>query len=755
MNFSLSRHRYRVGMRSLVAVSLAVASLSVLVNPFTKQSRLTLSGIQHSGDARASAAEMPHVEDHPFAVVALASIDRLRARATSLGEVLGEPLLGEKSLAMMLGGDETTEKILNSPGIDTTRPIGIMSYPEWFNGGLTKDANEDEVQGGDTKTNAAESSPELNAIIELFSDPLAFLGEGVLENSTVALCIPAKDREQLLATISEVSSETFLPIAGHPGWFEAEKDKDSKVGFVGRYLLILIQTGKLKQWDRHYPDFEKLAKGSLGQHGFAYSLHRRGLPKIMREEMADTLKLAYAAGFQRHDDEAESDFKSRTMFSTLTTDLLDLALSQIEEFRITGHVDSRTHQVLVDTELIGPKEGKLAKFASNLKGKNGLFGNVSTDNAVYAANVSLPLHPQRWKPVADALRHVDKKAMFLTPWLLDFARTLAKTIDAGQLELHASYAADGTGLLALRVAGNTAFPEQVQAMLEAIAKPNDDALFRGAVKIAADSLEGWPVHRVRASMFDFLTVGSVGWSDLTTGTARPVMKATYTVTKADGKTETLETSVQVPAPEGTPQNYVWVVATPSGLWLALSSPDKPELPEWCKAAIVASLAKPTATTTANRSNAPVRVLLRGLGASPPTRDSSSNTPDDAKVTPAAAAQAQPAPLPPNGAKKQQPLTAEQLAAQAVAHERARLQKEQEHERGDLLRDGSNAVRAELRSTETGLRVRTTFDDAYFHWFATYIKHSLDATTVVVEGVEFETSGTLEVAEPARPQPPVK
>ena len=339
MIFSLSRHRYRVGMRSLVAVSLAVATLSILSNLFATNSRLTLNGVLDVGGAEARAAEPPQAEDHPFAVVALASIDRLRARATSLGEVLGEPLLGEKSLAMLLGGDESTEKLLNSPGLDTTRPIGIMSYPEWFNGGLTNAANEDEEQGGDTKTNAAESSPELNTIIELFSDPLAFLGEGVLENSTVALCIPAKDREQLLATISEVSKETFQPIAGHPGWFEVEKDKDSKVGFVGRYLLVLIQTGKLKQWDRNYPDFEKLAKGSLGQHGFAYSLHRRGLPKIMREEMADTLKLAYAAGFQRHDEEAESDFKSRTMFSTLTTDLLDLALSKIEEFRITGHVD--------------------------------------------------------------------------------------------------------------------------------------------------------------------------------------------------------------------------------------------------------------------------------------------------------------------------------------------------------------------------------------------------------------------------------
>ena len=344
--------------------------------------------------------------------------------------------------------------------------------------------------------------------------------------------------------------------------------------------------------------------------------------------------------------------------------------------------------------------------------------------------------------------------MFLTPWLPDFARTLAKTIDAGQLELHASYARDGTGLLALRVAGNTAFPEQVQAMLEAIAKPNDDPLHAGTVKVAVDSLEGWPVHRVRASMFDSLALGSgLGWSDLTPNDARPVMKKAYTVKKADGGTETGETNIRFPAPEGTPQNYVWVVATPSGLWLALSSPDKPELPEWCKTAIVASLAKPTATTTANRSNAPVRVLLRGLGASPPTKDSSNDKPDEAKIT-QAAGQAEPAPLPPPKPTKQKPLTPEQLAAKVAAEERARIQKGQEHERGDLIRDGSNAVRVELRSTETGLRVRTTFDDAYFHWFATYLKHSLDAGFVGDLDVEVE-GGNLEFSETTLPQPPVK
>lgn len=695
--------------------------------------------------ARSNAAEQPQVENHPFAVVALASIDRVRARAASLGEAIGSPEFGDKIVSQFLGGDDEMNKLFNSPGFDTTRPIGIMSYPKWFSGEVEETADSEDKEG------ILSDSVDLTSWSDLFDDPFSFLAGGIMENATIAMCIPAKDREQLLAAISEMASEKFTPVAGHPGWFEPEGGKDLRVMFVGRYLLLVIDEGKVKQWDRNYPDFEKLARASLGQNGFAYSLYRRGLPKLVREDMAEAFKLAHAATLQRQDNEPEAAFKFRTMFGPLMTESLDLLLSQIEEFRITGHVDSNTHQIIVDTELIGPKDGKLAKLANGLTTKSSLFGNLSTDGAIFAATVSLPLSPKLWKPVAETLRTIGESDQQFT-WLPEIARTLAKTIEVGQLELHASYARDGEGLFALRVAGNDKFPEQIQAALESFAKLHDDAIHVGTVKLAVDSIEGWPVHRVRASILDHVELGDFGWSNLTPNDARPVATAKFTRTTEDGKVVTGTTAMRVPAAEGEPQNYVWVVATPSGLWLALSSPDKREFPEWCRSAVAASLAKPTTTATANRNNAPVRVLLRGLGASPPATDSANENPRDAKVTQAAAKGADQgekfvvdvdlAGAESNdivaGRPKTRKATAEEIAAAKAQHERA---EQRERERGDLLRDGSNAIRVELRLTASGLRLRTTFDDAYFHWFATMMKHSLD---------EMESAVPPAFVEPAPP-----
>lgn len=669
--------------------------------------------------------------DHPFAVVAFASVDRLRARATSLGEAIGSPEFGAKWMAAGFVGDESIGKLFNSPGFDTTRPIGIMSYPKWFSGKV------EEAGESDGSEQEAAETTEIPALEDLFTNPLDMMMSGFMENATVVFCFPAKDREQLLSAISEVSGQKFQPIAGRPGWFEDEDDEDMRVAFVGRYLLLIADDGKVKQWDRNYPDFEKLAKASLGQNGFAYSLYRRGLPKLVREDMAEAFKLAHAATLQRYDDEPEAAFKLRTMFGPLMTESLDLLLSQIEEFRITGHVDSNTHQITVDTELIGPKDGKLAKLANAMTAKSSLFGSISTDDALFTANVSLPLSTKLWKPVAESMRAVSE-ATQETTWLPELARTLAKTIEAGQLELHVSYTRGGEGLLALRVAGNATFPEQVQAALESFGKP-------------VDSVEGWPIHQLPSSVLGYL--GLVGLDPSTLFSLRAIETTTRVEIDGDGNNrEVTEVRRQVPPSEAP--CLCWLAATPTGVWLAMSSPQNRDCPAWFKSAIEASLAKPTAKAAANRSNAPARAVLRGLGASPSATDSANEKPRDAKVTQAAAKgveldgtrQFEFVDGNGNGGVKRQKVTAEELAAAKAQHERA---EQQVRERGDLLRDGSNAIRVELRPTANGLRVRTTFDDAYFHWFATMMKHSLDEQELQV------LPHNVEPPEPAPPPPPLK
>ncbi|MEK6259976.1 MAG: hypothetical protein AABP62_15250 [Planctomycetota bacterium] len=682
-------------------------------------------------------------EDQPFAVVALASFDRVVARATSLGEAAGQPEAGDALLVSFLGGDDELKKLFSAPAFDTTRPLGIMSYPKWFSG---KAAG---AEDGGSKVGSDPDSVSEPSWTDLFEDPLSLLAEGILENATVVICLPAKDHEQLLATIAEMTKVRFTPIAGRTGWYEADGDENGdmipRVAFVGRYLLLIIDEGKAKQWDRNYPDFEKLAKSSLGQNGFAYSLYRSGLPKVVREDMAEAFKMAHAATLQRQDNEPEVAFKVRTMFGPLLTESLDLLLSQIEEFRITGHVDSHTHQVMVDAELIGPKDGKLAKLANGLTMKSSLFGNISTEDAVFTANVSLPLSAKLWQPVANALRVIGDSNHELT-WLPEIARTLAKTIEVGQFELHVSYTHGGEALLALRIAGTPAFPQQVQTALESLANLPSDANHIGTIKIAADTVEGWPIHQLPTSALG-LIFSVVPLDVFPTG----VVKMSARV-EVDDDGNTREVVVEKSVSESHEPGACWLAATPNGIWLAVSSPKNPDCPAWFKSTIEASLAKQTAPTATNRSNAPVRLLLRGLGASSAEQDSAEEM--AALITQAAANDVQVANKVEaavankvEAVKKQKPLTAEQLAALAAAKEQQRRQQEQERERGDLLRDGSNAIRVELRPTANGLRVRTTFDDAYFHWFAMMMKHSLE------EQAEFEVSNGVELPEPAPPPPP--
>ena len=305
----------RCWVRSVAAMILVVASLCAMSGSFSPSGPLTQSGVMSGSGGQANAAESPQAEDYPFAIVTLASVDRMLARAASLGEAAGKPEPGEALFVPFLGGDDGLKKLFTSPGLDTTRPIGIMSYPKWFSGEVEEAGESD---GNSNGGNAAEKT-EPPSLQDLFDNPLNLLASGFMENATVVFCLPAKDRELLLATISEVTNQKFQPIAGRPGWFEDKEVEDMRVAFVGRYLLLITDDGKVKQWDRNYPDFEKLAKASLGQNGFAYSLYRRGLPKLVREDMAEAFKLAHAATLQRDDNEPEAAFKLRTMFGPLMT----------------------------------------------------------------------------------------------------------------------------------------------------------------------------------------------------------------------------------------------------------------------------------------------------------------------------------------------------------------------------------------------------------------------------------------------------
>ena len=608
--------------------------------------------------------------DYPLTVVAFASVDRVRARFASLAEVLGSPELADKLFVAQMGGDDEMQKLIELPGLDPTKPVGMMSYPNWFNADGTTE------------------QPDMPDMEELFSDPIDFLFESLanlaVENSTIVICLPAKDRDELLASVGGLilDGDQLVPDPDQPGWYKQSKGEDARIGFVGNYLLVVVDDGETKHFDRNYPDFGKLAKASLGKNGFVYSLQKRGLPKLLREVGAEALQSTFAATLQRQDDEDEFNFRWRTKFGSLQTELLDVALSHVDEFRITGHVDSTTHAVIVETELVGVKDGKLAKFASGLTGKISPFANVSHDDAAIATNVSLGLNPKLWKPVADVLRSLAEPRAATELGAL--IRSLAKQVESGQLDLHFQSPDWKTGLVALRVPLGENGVEQFNEMLRKV--PGDVS---GDWKLSLDSVEGWPIHRLPSG----LTLGPD--TDFDVAQFLPQQAVFYEVErevvddKGNRRTVTEARQKQIPHEP----HSLWLAATPQAIWVALSPASAADCPAWFKSAIESSLAKPNRASPASRIKTPFQMTLRGFGAAPSEAELAQQAEANSKI----------------------------VQASATEDEEDKA----ERERGEILRDRPNAIRIEALPTATGLKLNVTFEEAYFHWYAAMLKHSLD------------------------------
>lgn len=615
--------------------------------------------------------------EYPLGLVAFASVDRLMGRADTLAEALGEPGMGDQLLTGMLGGDEGIAKLLTAPGMDTTRPFGAMFYPKWLQPDLPAEPS----------AGTGDAAPQASIGIdnEFLNDPLSFMLESAasmfVEDATFVLCLPVKNRQQIRDVIGEVLADkkAMVEVEEQPGWFRFEGEKDLRVGFVGSYLLLVNDDSESKQFYRNYPEFDKVAKGSLGKNGFVYALYRRGLPPLVRDVMLPAFKMAFAARFQRQDDESEADFRLRTMFGSMQMELVDLALSHVDEFRIAGHVDSATRTIIVEPELVGPKDGKLAKFCNNWKLKGSPFSSLSSDGAALAATIALPLPPKQWAPVVEALNQ--RANLIEKPEGANFVRTLAKTVESGQIDVHTFNPSWLAGLIAVRVNGNAKLPEEFPEVLRLLG-PGE------SLELNVDSVEDIAIHRVRTALAAYPLFSLLPLAGMAFQQASPLAKNTAVV-EGDEIVLDLETQVQVDdlrqvvEAQNAANNSFWLAATPQVIWFGFSAGD--QCPDWFKSQITASLAKPVG---ASRARSPFQLTLRGLGAS-----------SNSEIVLAGAEKA------------------------VEAAEQANM--EREKARADLLRDLPNAVHIDVTPTATGTKLSIRFEEAYFQWFATYVKDSVE------------------------------
>lgn len=647
----------------------------------------------HAADGKARRDE-PAV-DHPLGLVAFANIDRVNTRLTTLVAAMVQEEPPEKVLARIKGEDDdvgSIRKILNSPGLDTTRPIGVMCFPHWFEGSMPQQSIQvsdfDFSDVGDDLLNQL-----LEGLIGVFS-----------ANATSVLCLPYKDRDVLLEAarngLEATSGESLREAPDQPGWYQlGDAEGEIRVGFAHRYLLVVMDTSGQKRFDLNYPDFASLARGSLGKNDVVYALCRKGLPAEVRDVMAPAFQKTFAAQFQRQDNEPELDFRLRTMSSSLQMQWLDLAISHVDEFRIGGRLDPTTRATHVELEVVGTKGGKLTTFFNDGKRLSSQFSNQPTDDAVFAASMSLPLPAKEWKPPADAL-YACAQTLGKRPGA-DVVRAFARTIESGQLDFCAYNPSWNQGLIALRLNGGAEFPDQFH---RAFGEIFELAHF----EVAVDTIEGVPIHRKATTLepspaasilmmpFVVLFGGEFSLPEPNTGVG-------YEVTEeiVDGQKQVVSKVARTK--KGPAENCLWLAATPHAVWLGFG-PVQSECPQWFKNQIAASLTAPASA----RNKSPFQMAFRGLGTTPEAeiqqvanRDSVIDERDK--------------PVPQGSFMVSPPLSPQVMERRA----------EQEKAREGVLRNFPNAIHVDLRPTETGGKLSITIEEAYFQWVAAMLRDSME------------------------------
>lgn len=650
---------------------------------------LAQSGVL-AADELKSIPRGPGPVDQPFGLVAFASLDRLLAQAASLADSIGEPGAGADVLDR-LTDDKIISTLLTDGGLDSSRPIGALFYPHWFQGKNGQNGVDEETdEGWPDLFDFADSEPGPMMVVE-------FLAELATHDSTLVLHFPVKDRQRLLDSVCRVLVDEDEPVedADHPGWYRLP-DQDLRLGFSGNYLLLAIDTSSEHRYYLNYPEFDKIAKTSLGKNGFVYSLFRRGLPAIVRDSLIPALRMAYAARFQKFDDETETDFRLRTMLGAQQIELLDMLASQVEEFRIAGHVDDSTKTTVVETELVGPKDGKLARYFHSSPTRENPFGRLVADDARFSMLASYSLPPKVWKPIVDLLfaqaqRNKGSDAA-------EVLRVIARTIESGHFDFYTLNPTWETGMIAIRISGNDRFPERFQAFLESL--PGDP------FSVAADSIEGIPIHRslttgdipcfAALEIAVQLAIGQLPMFPEMMKTNREVEIQYLRVReKRDSEGSVILAPETVTEIGQAADASLWLAATPQAIWLTYGPPAEETCPDWFKSQIAASLVKPT-SAGGGRTKSPFQFVMRGLGAA----DVDQNTHSMIQLT--------------NGIDQLGPDDQEMEVL-------GKADEDEDKARGRILRDLPNRIRGEVRPTETGIRWTLTFEEAYFHWFASFAK----------------------------------
>ena len=396
--------------------------------------------------------------EYPFAVVNIASVERLRTNAGAMFES-AERLDMSERVDQWIGKDLKEIK-----GMDRTKPFGMMLY--------------------------------LGA--EMFSPPL---GIGYF---------PVSNLEDALATIS-TENAAVTPVEGKPDRYVLRPFENVKIQLRYRngYLFVVGPDGSDSALDREFPDPDRLTSRLSNLYDVSLSLMIRNIPEGLKAILLGYFKTQSQADLQQRDDEPESVYRMRRANGEIWIDLIEKIVNQGNEITLGAKMDPESHQAAIEIEVAGNRDSKLARFFQAMSGKKTQFGSVVSKPAVATVAVSLSIEEKLRANFVKLFEAVHRDYMQkldeddqpeFQKLSLPILKAVVSAAELGHVDGFAQLTGSGDGgyavVGAIKIAGTPELPSKFADLLEFMKdSPNVDDPAR-QLDVSYDYIESNPVHQL-------------------------------------------------------------------------------------------------------------------------------------------------------------------------------------------------------------------------------------------------------------------
>jgi hypothetical protein len=461
------------------------------------------------------AMEAPH---SPLVVVTAASVDRLRDRVLLLSEI-GDATSTKEELTEWMSSISGR----SIEGLDCSKPVGVMLFFSQISRLSPVDQSDDRGSGN----SGLMTNPELDhRLLEMEvefdeqtttektpqdvaaqdDDPLWNLE--VLAASIIQKAVSQVElrKEVYFAATTNfealIASLKLIPVFSRPGEYTDSRQSAVHVRRVGDFVLL----GADADLVAGCPDPRSMIRPLLGTRDVVVSFQTKGLPGGLRMLGAEAIKAAFAAALQQRDDEPASVYALRRTWGNYVAEILDVAVLHIDELTLGVRLDPEHRQFVLELDVVGAEDGKLARFVQESTPNRSPFGGLPGDKQQLSLGLSLAIPERHARPLAHALRDYTtaiadetETGRVVAP-LFEVASKLVESRSIDLIVLGEETAGGGSIVLGIKVPGGSRFPEQFQRLFDwgaALPWSIDHSW-----EIATDIVAGVHAYRVSGSLIE-------------------------------------------------------------------------------------------------------------------------------------------------------------------------------------------------------------------------------------------------------------